>query len=321
MARIPEIRPPGLPEGETLTEVRVPDRMHEGLHDRVLERPLHERALDSERSGDGSAQLDPEEKRKAKEEEAVSAGVTHEAIRREGTKELERAPSALAWSGLAAGLSMGLSLVASAALHEGLPDASWRSLVVSFGYPVGFLIVILGSQQLYTENTLTPIVPFMAKPTAEMLRKVLTLWAIVFATNLIGTLLFAWTIAWSDILKPELRAAATAVASEATQGSLLTVFVRGIGAGFIIALLVWMLPGASTERFLAIVVMTWLIAVLGLAHVIVGAAEVFYLAASGERTYADAVTRFIVPSFIGNTVGGVLLVAAVNHAQVAAGKQ
>jgi formate-nitrite transporter family protein len=271
-------------------------------------------------TGDDTAQLDAEERKKAKEEESASAGVTHEAIRREGAKELERAPSALAWSGLAAGLSMGLSLVASAALHAGLPEAAWRTLVVSLGYPVGFLIVILGSQQLYTENTLTPIVPFMAKPSADMLRKVLTLWSIVFLTNLVGTLLFAWTIAWSDMLKPELRTAAIAVATEATQGTFPTVLVRGIGAGFVIALLVWMLPGASTERFLAIVVMTWLIAALGLAHVIVGAAEAFYLAATGARSYGDALAGFILPAFLGNTLGGVLLVAAVNHAQVAAGK-
>jgi formate-nitrite transporter family protein len=272
-------------------------------------------------SGGDTAQLDPDEKKKAKEEESASAGVTHEAIRLEGEKELERAPSALAWSGLAAGLSMGLSLVASAALHAGLPDVPSRTLIVSLGYPVGFLVVILGSQQLYTENTLTPIVPFMAKPSGEMLRKVLTLWTIVFLTNLVGTLLFAWAIAWSDMLKPELRDAVQAVATEATGGAFLTVLVRGIGAGFVIALLVWMLPGASTERFLAIVVMTWLIAVLGLAHVIVGSAEVFYLAATGLRSYGDALAGFILPSFLGNTLGGVLLVAAVNHAQVASGKR
>lgn len=266
---------------------------------------------------DASAELDAEEQKKAKEEESASAGVTHEAIRREGAKELERKPSALAWSGLAAGMSMGLSLVASGALHAGLPDAPWRSLVVDLGYPIGFLVVIFGSQQLYTENTLTPIVPFMAKPSVDMLRKVLVLWTIVLLTNLVGTLLFAWTIAWSDMLKPELRAAVTEVARESTQGTFPTFFVRGIGAGFVIALLVWMLPGASTERFLAIVVMAWLIAALGFAHVIVGSAEVFYLAAIGDRSYGSALGGFIVPSLLGNTLGGVLLVAGVNHAQVA----
>jgi formate/nitrite transporter FocA (FNT family) len=274
----------------------------------------------SAEKGGESAQLDPDEKRKAKEEESASAGVTHEAIRLEGEKELERAPSALAWSGVAGGLSMGLSLLASGVLHAGLPDAPWRGLVVALGYPVGFLVVILGSQQLYTENTLTPIVPYMAKRTGEMLRKVLVLWAIVFAANMVGTLLFAWAIAWTDLLKPETREAINTVAMESTTGSLGTIMVRAVAAGWIVALLVWMLPGASTERFLAIVIMTWLLAALGLAHVIVGSAESFYLAATGVRSYADVITSFILPSFIGNTAGGVLLVAVINHAQVASGK-
>jgi formate/nitrite transporter FocA (FNT family) len=275
----------------------------------------------SAEKGGESAELDPDEERKAKEEESASAGVTHEAIRLEGEKELERAPSALAWSGVAGGLSMGLSLLASGVLHAGLPDTPWRSLVVALGYPVGFLVVILGSQQLYTENTLTPIVPFMAKRTGEMLRKVLTLWAIVFAANMAGTLLFAWAIAWTDLLKPETREAINMVAMESTTGSLGTILVRAVAAGWIVALLVWMLPGASTERFLAIVVMTWLLAALGLAHVIVGSAESFYLAATGVRSYGDVITSFIIPSFVGNTAGGVLLVAAINHAQVTSGSR
>jgi formate/nitrite transporter FocA (FNT family) len=91
--------------------------------------------------------------------------------------------------------------------------------VVGLGYPVGFLAVILGSQQLYTENTLTPIVPLMTERTVEMLRKVLVLWSVVFAANMIGTLLFAWAIARTDVLTPELAAAAAEVARESTSGS------------------------------------------------------------------------------------------------------
>ena len=271
--------------------------------------------------GAESAQLDPDEEQKAKEEESASAGVTHEAIRLEGVKELDRAASALAWSGVAGGLSMGLSMLASGALHAGLPDTPWRGLVVALGYPVGFLVVILGSQQLYTENTLTPIVPFMANRTREMLRKVLTLWAIVFAANMVGTLLFAWAMAFTDVLRPETREAISTVAIESTSGSLGTVVARAVAAGWIVALLVWMLPGASTERVLAIIVMTWLLAALGLTHVIVGSAEAFYLAATGLWSYGEAITSFIIPSFVGNTVGGVLLVAAINHAQVTSGNK
>src|SRR5687768_1011962 len=106
-------------------------------------------------------QLGEKEKKKADEQESLDAPTTHEVIRRQGEKELERSSSALMWSALAAGLAMGLSVIAEAALCSHLPDAPWRALVAKLGYSVEFLAVVLGSQQLYTENTLMPIVPLM----------------------------------------------------------------------------------------------------------------------------------------------------------------
>ncbi|HLM68723.1 MAG TPA: formate/nitrite transporter family protein, partial [Longimicrobium sp.] len=99
--------------------------------------------------------LSEDEEKQAEEEQSLDARTTHEIIRRQGEHELTRTNAALAWSGLAAGLAMGFSLVAQGILREYLPDAHWRPLVTSLGYSVGFLIVILGSQQLFTENTLT----------------------------------------------------------------------------------------------------------------------------------------------------------------------
>src|SRR4051794_23768198 len=93
----------------------------------------------------------------ASERQSPGSHVVHEAIVAEGLEELSRTTAALAWSALAGGLSIGFSLVAEAALHAHLPDTAWRPLVSKLGYSVGFLIVILGRQQLFTENTLTPI--------------------------------------------------------------------------------------------------------------------------------------------------------------------
>jgi formate/nitrite transporter FocA (FNT family) len=89
--------------------------------------------------------------------------------------------------GVAAGLSIGFSLLAQAILQAHLPDTSWRPLVTSFGYPVGFLIVVLARQQLFTENTITSVLTVTAKFTAENLRKLGRLWAVVLAANLTGT--------------------------------------------------------------------------------------------------------------------------------------
>lgn len=270
--------------------------------------------------GPFAAQLEAEEERKAIEEESPGAGVTHEAIRREGEKELERAPSALVWSGLAAGLSMGLSMLAEGVLRTHLPDEAWRPLVAKLGYPFGFLAVILGSQQLYTENTLTPIVPLMATRTAETLRKVAVLWALVLASNLVGALLFAWAAAFTDVFAQDVRASFVDLGREAVAGSVGTLFVRGIAAGWIIALMVWMLPAAEgAAKVVVIFVMTWLVGAGELTHVVVGSIEVLYLAATGAISYGTYVTGYLLPVLVGNTFGGVVLVAAVNHAQVTSG--
>src|SRR5437764_1218460 len=99
-----------------------------------------------------SAVISPVEKKQAEERAAISAGVVYEAVCREGEDELKRPSAALAWSGLAAGLAMGFSLVAEGLLAAHLPESGWRPLISKLGYSVGFLMVILGRQQLYTEN-------------------------------------------------------------------------------------------------------------------------------------------------------------------------
>jgi formate-nitrite transporter family protein len=267
------------------------------------------------------ADLDEKEKQKADEEESLNASITYEVIRREGEKELERSPQALAWSGLAAGLSMGFILVAEGLLRSHLPDAPWRPLIAKLGYSVGFLIVILGSQQLYTENTLTPIVPLLSRKSGEMLGRVLRLWAIVLATNLIGTILFAWVLARTTLFDVDTHTALLGVASEALRGDFATTFLRAIFAGWLIALMVWMLPAAQSEQVLVIVGMTYLVGVAGLAHIIAGSTEVAYLVARGAATWGDYFGRFVIPTTLGNTLGGVSLVAALNHAQVVGGKR
>ena len=110
----------------------------------------------------------PEEEKRKKEEaeaeerSAPNPSVVWDAVHQEGVDELQRRPLALMWSGLAAGLSMGFSLIAEGLLRAHLPETEWRPLVSKLGYPVGFIIVVLGRQQLFTENTLTPILPLLA---------------------------------------------------------------------------------------------------------------------------------------------------------------
>src|SRR3954467_11881744 len=156
-----------------------------------------------------------QQKDEAAERSAPAGAVVYHAIKKEGEEELERPTSALMWSGLAAGLSMGFSFVTQALLRSHIPDASWRPLIVNFGYSVGFLIVVLGRQQLFTENTLTVILPLLVKRDGSTFRNVARLWVTVFLANLTGTLLFALVIAKTTAFDDSVYDAFAALGDEA----------------------------------------------------------------------------------------------------------
>lgn len=129
-----------------------------------------------------------------------------------------------------------------------LPDTPWRHLVTSLGYPVGFLAVILGRQQLFTENTLTPVLPLLAAPGLAIAAKLLRLWTVVLASNLLGTFLFAWVAANTTVFSPEAQAAFTTLGLAAAKGGFGHMVLEGIFSGWIIALMVWMLPAVVEAR-------------------------------------------------------------------------
>jgi formate/nitrite transporter FocA (FNT family) len=266
-----------------------------------------------------AADLDEDERQNAQEEQSLDARTTHEVIRLEGERELERSNGALAWSGLAAGLAMGCSLMAQGVLHHALPDAPWRPLVASLGYSVGFLIVILGSQQLFTENTLRVIVPLLSRRDGVTLRNVARVWAIVLGANLVGALVFAWVAARTEMFDAETRHAFAELARKAMEPDFGLTLLRGIFAGWLIALMVWMLPAARTAHLWVIVIVTWLVAAAHLTHVVVGSVEAFYLTALNEQSWGESLGGFVLPALIGNVIGGTGLVAALNHAQAVTG--
>jgi formate-nitrite transporter family protein len=265
-------------------------------------------------------ELEPYEKVKAREEESLNADITYEVIRTEGEKELERSSSALAWSGLAAGLSMGFSFLAEGLLRHHLPDAAWRPLIVKLGYPLGFIIITLASQQLFTENTVTAVVPFLTKKTRQAFANLLRLWAVVLAANLVGAFLFAWVLAGTNLLDAGTRETLSHIAREAVDGDFAATLVRAVFAGWLIALMVWMLPAASSSRVFVIVAVTYLVGLGGFAHIIAGSTEVLYGVVRSEISLGTYLEYFLAPALIGNSLGGVLLVSSLNHAQVVSGK-
>ena len=279
--------------------------------------PTSEAERQKERSREEATPLEPNERVKAREEESLNAKITYEVVRIEGEKELERTSAALWWAAVAGGLSMGFSLVAEGLLRAHLPDTPWRPLVTKLGYPVGFIIITLASHQLFTENTITPIVPLLRTKTLAILRNVARLWVVVFAGNLVGVIIFAWMLARTQIFEPDVKQAFQDIGREAIKASFLATLVRGVVAGWLIALMVWMLPAASASKVAVIGIMTYLVGLGGLAHIIAGSADVLVLVASGVIGWGTYFTAFMIPALIGNTLGGLGFVAIPNHAQVA----
>jgi formate/nitrite transporter FocA (FNT family) len=229
--------------------------------------------------------LTESERDEASDRTAVRAAVVHEAIRTEGEGELQRSFQALVWSGLAAGLSMGFSLVATGLLESHL-DGAARSLVGHLGYCVGFLAVILGRQQLFTENTLTVMLPLMTRRDFATALNVLRVWSVVLVANLVGTYVFAYALAKGSIVSPEVSAAFTKLAFTSLAPSWGTLLLRGIFAGWLVALLVWMMPAADNSKPLIIIIITYLIALGHFPHVIAGAVESCFLVSTGATPWS-----------------------------------
>jgi formate/nitrite transporter FocA (FNT family) len=269
-----------------------------------------------EQGGERQPELSERERKEAERRSSPRTEVVYEAVREEGETELRRTPSALAWDGLAAGLSMGFSFVAEGLLRSRLPDAEWRPLVSKLGYSVGFLIIVLGRHQLFTENTLTVILPLLQRPNASTFGRVLRLWLVVLAANMVGAFIFAFVISRTELFEPNVRGAFGELGREALRSWWALTLLKGVFAGWLIAMMVWMLPAAETARFFVIVLMTYLVALGGFAHIIAGAVEVFYVVLTGAASWGDYF-GWMLPTLAGNILGGTTLVAALGHAQVA----
>ena len=277
-------------------------------------------AKDDLPSGEGTITTRTE-KKQVEERVAIGAHVVYETIRREGEEELNRPAAALAWSALAAGLSMGFSFIAEGLLMARLPDQPWQPLISRAGYCIGFLIVILGRQQLFTENTLTVVLPLLVRKDLATLLRMLRLWAVVLGANLVGTFLFALCVGKIGIFDAHTQQCLTEIGAAHLGAGFGTVLVRAIFAGWLIALMVWLLPGAESARVAIIIIVTYLVGISGFNHIVAGSTTMFFLIVTKSISLGTYVVQFFLPTLLGNVIGGLALVAALGHAQVVGGKE
>ncbi|MGM5622056.1 formate/nitrite transporter family protein [Klebsiella sp. K5-306] len=267
-------------------------------------------------------EVESEEKQNGEEievdEERLPSQVmaTHEVIRQEGEKELERDAMALLWSAIAAGLSMGASLVAKGIFHVHLSELPGGFLLENLGYTFGFVIVILARQQLFTENTVTAVLPIMHKPTLSNIGLLLRLWGVVLAGNLIGTAIAAWAFDVMPVFDEPTREAFLKISLKVMQNPPLEMFANAIISGWLVATMVWMFPAAGSAKIIVIILMTWLIALADTTHIVVGSVEIFYLVFNGTLPWQEFIWPFALPTLAGNICGGTFIFALLSHAQI-----
>jgi len=247
-----------------------------------------------------------------------NAALIHETIRAEGESELDRRWWAILLSGLAAGLSIGLSLIAQGEFHAFIADESVRRLVAPLGYTIGFLVVVLGRQQLFTENTLAPILPLLHHRDSGTLFRVLKVWGLVLVANIAGTWVLASALAHSNVFEPRVWEAFVQISHRTMEGSFGTTLFRGIFAGWLIALMMWLLPAAEGSRALIIIIMTYVLALGEFSHIVAGSVDGAFLVQIGKASFYEYVFVFFIPTLLGNVLGGTTLVALLNYGQVAA---
>jgi len=249
-----------------------------------------------------------------------SAAEIHDNIDRSAREELARPNSALFWSGLAAGVSMTASFLVGAYVRT-LVAPEFHKSVTALVYPIGFAFVVIGRQQLFTENTLEPVIPLLAHFTGRRLQQVGTLYAMVLLGNLLGTLVMALLLAYTPVTDSSLTPALTDLARSAFTGGAAIVLYKAIYAGWLVALMAWLI--GATRNAVAQLILIWLatapIAALDFRHSIAGSVEAWYAAAHGSASWWSALGAVIIPSVVGNVIGGIVFVALLNHRQADTG--
>ncbi|PHR14309.1 MAG: transporter (formate/nitrite transporter family protein) [Sphingopyxis sp.] len=263
-----------------------------------------------------NVELSSEEKHQAKDRASIDSNVVHEVVRREGHDELRRPAASLFWSGLAAGIAINTSILGESLLEQALPDTAWRPAISSIGYTLGFLIVILGRLQLFTESTLSAALPVATNPTWENLCRIGRLWGIVLIANLCGSLLITALLSVNAIGFSNHVEAMIELSRKLLDHSPMETLRGGIPAGFLLAAVAWSLPVGRKQEFWIIFFFTYFVGLGGFSHVVAGSGEAWLLWLSGEASLGFALFGFILPALAGNVIGGTLIFALLAHAQV-----
>ncbi len=230
-------------------------------------------------------------------------------------EELRRPPSSLAFSGLFAGFTIALAPLAYALALVTLGDTDSQKFIAALVYPLGYIAVIIGRAQFFTENTLYPVMVTMRRP--EFLRSSSRLWAIVYTTNLAGALVFAMLAIFTGALGDPVQASLVAEGVGDTSGPLSSTFWSAVVTGWLLALVAWLVEASehAIGQIAVIYAITLIVGLGGFDHCIATTVEAFCALLEGPLSLGDLLGWLGVTT-AGNVLGGVMIVAAINYGQV-----
>ena len=240
----------------------------------------------------------------------------YERVCEDTAEELGRPEGSLFFSGLFAGLTIGLAPLVVAMVTASLgEDVKSTAFIASLFYPIGYIAVIVGRSQFFTENTLYPVMLSLRRK--EFLSRTARLWLIVLTMNLVGAFIFAGLAIWTDALGDPVKEQLVSNGVHYTEGSFVDSFWSAVVTGFLLALVAWLVEGSDTVtgRVAVIWVLTFLVALGSFDHVIATTVTAFAAFIDGDLPLGDLLAWFA-PVLLGNIVGGVAIVASINYGQV-----
>jgi formate/nitrite transporter FocA (FNT family) len=249
-----------------------------------------------------------------------SAEEIYEQVADNARQELKRSSIALAISGFAGGTFMGLSALGTAIALAMLGHSQGDQMISRTFYPLGFIVVIVGRAQLFTENTLYPVALVLAEK--REFWNTLRLWAIVLPSNVLGALAFASLVSLTPALNPHIVDALTQLGLDAISNPWPTVFWSGVMGGWIIALAAWLVSGSHsiTGSVMIIWMLTFIVGLGNFAHCIATSGEILVAVLTHHAAWA-AYPRWFLPAVMGNICGGVGMVTVLEYGQAIYGKQ
>jgi len=250
--------------------------------------------------------------------ERPTAHAIYEQVAKNARQELDRDAFSLLVSGLAGGMGMGLTALATAIAAALLGNSGGAQFIVHTLYPIGFIVVILGRSQLFTENTLYPVALVLTE--RGHVRDTIRLWALVLPSNICGALLFALLVTKTGAIKPEFVTAMAQMGVVASGGGIWPIFWSAVIGGWIIAMVAWLVSASHsiTGSVALIWLLTFVVGLGGFAHCIATSGEILAAVLTHQLGVLDY-ARWIVPAVAGNICGGVLLVTLLEYGQTNAG--